>query len=75
MRGSPSASTTAGYQDAWHHHVHVFPRYPGDNLYNTRPLPTPATRPERAPYAQKLRAYFERLDTFGSQVSSGPWHE
>ncbi|TDC14335.1 HIT family protein, partial [Kribbella albertanoniae] len=28
----------AGYQDAWHHHVHVFPRYPGDNLYNTRPL-------------------------------------
>jgi len=45
----------AGYQDAWHHHVHVFPRYPGDNLYNTKHLPTPATRAEREPYAEKLR--------------------
>ncbi len=50
----------AGYQDAWHHHVHVFPRYPGDNLYNTRHLPTPATRTQREPYAHKLRTHFER---------------
>ncbi len=48
----------AGYQDAWHHHVHVFPRYPGDNLYNTRYLPIPATRAEREPYAHKLRRHF-----------------
>ena len=23
----------AGYQDVWHYHVHVFPRYTGDNFY------------------------------------------
>ncbi|MFF1820844.1 HIT family protein [Kribbella sp. NPDC058245] len=49
----------AGYQDAWHHHVHVFPRYPGDNLYNTRHLTTPAPQSARHPYAQRLRSYFE----------------
>jgi histidine triad (HIT) family protein len=27
----------AGYQDVWHYHVHVFPRYPGDDLYGSRP--------------------------------------
>jgi len=48
----------AGYQDAWHLHVHIFPRYDGDDLYGTRHLPTPATPKERAPYAQKLRQYF-----------------
>ena len=48
----------AGYQDAWHYHVHVFPRYPGDNLYNTRHLESPATAAQRAPYIQRLRAHF-----------------
>lgn len=47
----------AGYQDAWHYHVHVFPRYPGDNLYNTSHLPDPASAEERQPYARRLRAY------------------
>jgi histidine triad (HIT) family protein len=47
----------AGYQDAWHYHVHVFPRYPNDRLYNTLPLPTPATPAQRAPYAATLRAH------------------
>lgn len=47
----------AGYQDAWHYHVHVFPRYDGDNLYNTRHLTEPATPEERAPYARKLLSY------------------
>jgi len=23
----------AGYQDVWHYHLHVFPRFTGDNLY------------------------------------------
>jgi histidine triad (HIT) family protein len=48
----------AGYQDAWHYHVHVFPRYDGDELYNTRHLPEPATAEEREPYALRLREYF-----------------
>ncbi|GAB2596046.1 HIT family protein [Kribbella endophytica] len=47
----------AGYQDAWHYHVHVFPRYVGDNLYNTRHLTEPATAAERAPYVEKLRTF------------------
>ena len=25
----------AGYQDVWHYHVHVFPRWAGDDLYLT----------------------------------------
>jgi len=45
----------AGNQDAWHYHVHVFPRYEGDGLYGAqRRHSTPA---ERAPYAAKLRAF------------------
>ena len=24
----------AGYQDAWHYHLHVFPRYTNDHLYS-----------------------------------------
>ncbi|WUJ72342.1 HIT domain-containing protein [Kribbella soli] len=48
----------AGYQDAWHYHVHVFPRYKDDNLYNTPHLAQPATREEREPYARRLRSYF-----------------
>jgi histidine triad (HIT) family protein len=47
-----------GYQDVWHYHVHVFPRYENDNLYATRHLPTTATPAERAPYARRLKAYF-----------------
>jgi histidine triad (HIT) family protein len=48
----------AGYQDAWHYHVHVFPRYESDNLYNTRHLPTPATPEAREPYIRQLLEYF-----------------
>src|SRR2546421_613310 len=46
----------AGYQEVWHYHLHVFPRYHGDDLYmrsKERRWVTPA---ERAPYAEKLRA-------------------
>lgn len=49
----------SGYQDVWHYHVHVFPRYEGDNLYSTRHLAEPATPEQRAPYAGRLRTYFE----------------
>ena len=45
-----------GYQEVWHYHVHVFPRYEGDNLYGSpRRNSTPE---ERQPYAASLRAYF-----------------
>ncbi|MBA2607646.1 MAG: HIT family protein [Actinobacteria bacterium] len=26
----------AGHQDVWHYHVHVFPRFEGDHLYQSR---------------------------------------
>jgi histidine triad (HIT) family protein len=45
-----------GNQDVWHYHLHVFPRYQGDDLYRTnRELSQPE---ERIEYARKLRAYF-----------------
>jgi len=43
----------AGYQEVWHYHLHIFPRYEGDNLYTSaHRLSKPA---ERIPYANKLR--------------------
>jgi len=48
----------AGNQDVWHYHLHVFPRYHGDDLYRQRKrITTPA---ERVPYAEKLRAALGR---------------
>lgn len=47
----------AGYQEVFHYHMHVFPRYEGDELYLAtydRYLTTPE---ERRPYAEKLRRY------------------
>jgi histidine triad (HIT) family protein len=52
-----------GNQEVWHYHLHVFPRYQGDDLYTLflkRRLTTPD---ERLPYAQKLRDYFSQLDS------------
>jgi histidine triad (HIT) family protein len=46
----------AGNQDVWHLHVHVFPRYPGDRLYQRHEEQQWTTATERAPYAEKLRA-------------------
>jgi histidine triad (HIT) family protein len=48
----------AGNQHVWHHHVHVFPRYAGDDLYFTRPDPDFVPAEQRLPYADKLRDYF-----------------
>lgn len=46
----------AGNQDVWHYHLHVFPRYHGDDLYR---LSGHTTSPEdRQPYADLLRGYF-----------------
>lgn len=47
---------SAGGQEVWHFHLHVFPRWNHDELYlnedHTRFVP----QAERAPYAEKLRA-------------------
>jgi histidine triad (HIT) family protein len=45
----------AGNQDAWHLHVHVFPRYTGDLLYERHEEQRWVTPAERAPYAERLR--------------------
>ena len=42
-------------QDVWHFHVHVFPRYAGDDLYGRDAEARWATAEERAPYARVLR--------------------
>jgi len=58
----------AGNQDVWHYHLHVFPRYPDDELYRQRKQhPGPSTA-ERLPYAQKLRDYLAQ--TAGSRSTS-----
>ena len=44
----------AGQQEVWHYHLHVFPRYEGDDLYGSTPRMTSVE--ERAPYAEALRA-------------------
>jgi histidine triad (HIT) family protein len=52
----------AGYQDVWHYHVHVFPRYAGDNLYQSSPRPEFVDPELRQPYAKRLREYFTEAD-------------
>ena len=44
----------AGNQEVWHYHLHVFPRYVGDDLYRLKGRNT--TPEERIPYAERLRA-------------------
>ncbi len=48
----------AGNQDVWHYHLHVFPRYDGDNLYlNTNDTYWP-NADEKIIYSDRLRKYF-----------------
>ncbi|HEU5348088.1 MAG TPA: HIT family protein [Ktedonobacterales bacterium] len=47
----------AGNQDVWHYHLHVFPRYDGDNLYLTRRSREVVPPEERRTYAEKLKRY------------------
>ncbi|HEX2619732.1 MAG TPA: HIT family protein [Phototrophicaceae bacterium] len=44
-----------GYQDVWHYHLHVFPRYAGDRLYGSDYW-MPSVE-NRLPYADRLRQY------------------
>jgi histidine triad (HIT) family protein len=50
----------AGNQEVWHYHVHVYPRYHGDDFYRTLPYPEYVTAERRRPYADRLRKYFDR---------------
>jgi histidine triad (HIT) family protein len=44
-----------GLQDIWHYHLHVFPRYVDDQLYELTPLRRLTSPEERLPYTEKLR--------------------
>ncbi len=52
-------SEPAGNQDVWHFHLHVFPRYDNDRLYELHRTKRLTTPEERRPYAEKLRHYFD----------------
>ncbi len=45
----------AGQQEVWHYHLHVYPRFAGDDLYADRGADTDPE--ERAPYAAALREW------------------
>jgi histidine triad (HIT) family protein len=48
-----------GDRDVWYYHLHVFPRYAGDNLYRTQRAVMPED--ERSGYARKLNKYFMEI--------------
>jgi histidine triad (HIT) family protein len=48
-----------GNQDVWHFHVHVYPRYKDDRLYQNHDNKQFVSPEERQVYATKLRKYFE----------------
>jgi histidine triad (HIT) family protein len=50
---------SGGGQDVFHFHLHVFPRYVDDELYQRTDEHRFASQDERRPYAQKLRAFLE----------------
>ncbi len=45
----------AGYQDVWHYHIHVTPRYQDDRFYPTYEERSLMQASERAKHAEKLR--------------------
>ena len=47
-----------GGQNVWHYHLHVFPRYKGDNLYRSLADKVFLSPEKRMMYAQRLRDYF-----------------
>jgi histidine triad (HIT) family protein len=48
----------AGDQNIWHYHLHVIPRYLNDDFHNSQKYPFEVN--ERAEYAQRLRAWFDK---------------
>lgn len=51
----------AGNQDVWHFHLHVFPRFTGDRLYELTREKRFVPYEERAPYAARLKDAIVRL--------------
>lgn len=51
----------AGNQDVWHYHLHVFPRYEGDNLYLNHQNTYWPNQEEKNPYVNKLKIYFNSI--------------
>lgn len=49
----------AGNQDVWHYHLHISPRYTGDNLYLNHEDTYWPSREEKKPYADKLKNVFK----------------
>ena len=52
-----------GYQDVWHYHLHVIPRFVDDGFYASLPQKVRTTPAEREPYARRLRSYFATTAT------------
>lgn len=50
-------SEPGGGQDVWHYHLHVFPRYGSDQLYELTAQRRTTTLVERLPYAERLRGW------------------
>ena len=48
----------AGNQDVFHFHLHVFPRYQGDDFYLNYKNTYWPSQEEKQPYVGKLKAYF-----------------
>lgn len=51
---------SAGNQDTWHFHVHVFPRYENDELYKNHDKKRWATHEERLKFINKWKEYFSK---------------
>lgn len=51
----------AANQDIWHYHLHIFPRYKNDNLYQSHDQKYKTNAKERIPFAIKLKKYFKRI--------------
>lgn len=49
----------AGNQDVWHYHLHIFPRWQGDDLYLNYKNKEFVSQEKRETYAQKLINYFQ----------------
>lgn len=50
-----------GNQDVWHFHVHVFPRYKDDHLYENHENKKYVSPEERKVFADKLKTRFEHM--------------
>ena len=50
----------AGNQDVWHLHVHVFPRYKGDRLYQNHDQQRFIENSEKDKYIKLLKDYFAK---------------